>query len=285
MKFLMTLALLFLVGCGSTPYQDDYARYVNEIPGGEISEANFQFSFEGATLVDMRGIYQPDDSVGESQMMYHGGAGLVGMLAQVGTHSAIIQSQRAEKLLLEQEKANQQILPLIKVTQNIPLENLLGEYGAQYAQSETDAFQSIKVKPIFFSNHEMNTLSLKSIVWMTDEQQNEIRYKNLIQVYGPRLNQSQRNELLDGDQVQIQYVLSNMLKGTIYIIRNELTGKYTSADLKQETFLIKNETGVKAIRGTLVDEKCGYQIIRDIRSWYIAYPNPETTAHNFTTQC
>ncbi|NAW65915.1 hypothetical protein CAG70_02940 [Photobacterium halotolerans] len=284
-KFLLMLASLSLVGCGSTPYQDDYARHINNLPNGIISDSVFQFSFEGATLVDMRGKYQPDDSVDPTQIMYHGGAGVIGLLAQVGTYSALIQSQRTEKLLQEQEKANETILPLIELTKNIPLGNLVGEYGSHYSQTETPNAQTIRVKPIFFSNREMNKLSLKSIVWLPNEGYTDIRYKNLIQVYGPHLDESQRESILNGDQAQLADVLSSMLKGTIYIIRNELAGKYASAKSNQETFLFKNETGVKAIRGTVVEEKCGYQIIKDIRSWYIAYPKPETAMKNFSTKC
>ncbi|MBV7263621.1 hypothetical protein KCG43_16570 [Photobacterium sp. WH24] len=284
-KFLLMSASLSLVGCGSTPYQDDYARHINNLPNGTISDSVFQFSFEDATLVDMRGSYLPDDSVDPTQIMYHGGAGVIGLLAQVGTYSTLIQSQRTEKLVQEQEKANEKILPLIEVTKDIPLANLVGEYDSHHSQAETQNAQTIRVKPIFFSNREMNNLSLKSIVWLPNEGHTDVRYKNLIQVYGPHLDESQRESVLNGDQAQLVDVLSSMLKGTIYIIKNELTGKYTSAKTNQETFLIKNETGVKAIRGTVVEEKCGYQIIKDIRSWYIAYPKPETTMKNFSTQC
>ncbi|WP_330959710.1 hypothetical protein [Photobacterium sp. 53610] len=284
-QFLLTLTAVSLVGCGSTPYRDDYARYTNQLSNSTISESEFQFSFEDATFVDMRGVYLPDDSVDSTPMMYQGGAGVVGLLAQVGTHSAIIQSQRTEKLAQEQEKANQKILPLIDVTKDIPLAELVGEYGTSLFQVAPEMTQTFRVKPIFFSNTDMNKLSLKSIVWLPNEDNTDVTYKNLIQVYGPHLDESQRNAILNGDRKQLAQLLSSMLKGTIYIIKNELSGKYTSAKSKQQTFLIENDAGVEAIRGAVIEEKCGYQIIKDIRSWYIAYPKPETTLQNFTTQC
>ncbi|KDM92301.1 hypothetical protein [Photobacterium galatheae] len=282
--FLM-LTVLSLVGCGSTPYRDDYAQYTNQLSNGTISESGFQFSFEDATFVDMRGVYLPDDSIDSTQIMYQGAGGLVGLLAQIGTHSAIIQSQRTEKLVQEQEKANQKILSLIEVTKDIPLTTLIGEYDALLLQGDPQSAQTIRMKPIFFSNAEMNRLSLKSVVWLPNEGQNDVRYKNLIQIYGPTLDELQRNRILNGDREELAQILSSLLKGMIYIAKNELTGKYTSTEAKQQTFLIENDAGVKAIRGTVVEEKCGYQIIKDIRSWYMAYPKPATTMQNFKTQC
>ncbi|MFT4747230.1 MAG: hypothetical protein ACI8XG_001308 [Congregibacter sp.] len=39
--------------------------------------------------------------------MYQGGAGLIGLLAQIGTHAAIVNSNRDGKLSMAQEQANE----------------------------------------------------------------------------------------------------------------------------------------------------------------------------------
>jgi len=293
MRFLFIIFALGLVGCGSTPYRDDYAKHVNLIADNYYDDANFKFSFSENPNADLRGLYSQNDTVDATPILYQGGAGLAGLLVQIGTHSSIVQSQRNEKRAKEQEQANKPILPLINLTKEVPLIDLIGENSFQLVSLENAVSDTVKIKPIFFSNSDMTELSLKSIVWLPSQDKSKRRkqkfkYKNMIQVYSQRLNESQHKKLVNGDKGFLSEVLSSLLTTALYITKNELTGQYSKVKGPVQTFFIKDGSGEKVIRGSIVAEKCGYQIIQDIHSWFIAYPKPEVTAginNDFTAQC
>ncbi|PSW07545.1 hypothetical protein C9I89_02210 [Photobacterium lipolyticum] len=293
MRFLLIIFTITLIGCGSTPYRDDYAKHVNLIAGNHIDKANFKFSFAKNTNVDLRGLYLQNNTADASPMMYQGGAGLIGLLVQIGTHSSLVESERNEKLTKEQEQANKKILPLISMSKEISLIDLIGDYSFQLVSQENADPDTINIKPIFFSNSGMTKLSLKSIVWLplqekSNSRKQKLKYKNLIQVYSPKLTDSQSQKLIEGDSEYLSEVLSSLLKTALYITRNELTGQYYKIKNPSHTFVIEDDSSIKVIRGTVVEEKCEYQIIQDVHSWLIAYPKPEATSstdYDFTTEC
>ncbi len=105
MHFLMKInALLiissafFISGCAKTPYQDDYTQHVNKLSETHLS--NVDYRFEDSSKVDLRGIYVEDNDVQSAQLLYVGGAGIAGLVAQIGAHSSIVNSQRNESSLL-----------------------------------------------------------------------------------------------------------------------------------------------------------------------------------------
>ena len=296
MRFLFIFISLGLIGCGSTPYRDDYTKYVNLIPENYFDDSSFKFSFVTSQNVDLRGLYSQNDVVDSTPILYQGGPGLAGLAAvliQVGGHSSLVQHQRNEKLSREQEKANEPILPLINLTKELPLIDLLGKHRSQLVSTENDISEPINIKPIFFSNSDMTKLSLKSVVWLPFKDNNKgrkkkFKYKNLIQVYSQKLNKSQQEKLVNGDKEFISEVLSSLLTTAIHITKNELTGQYSKVKSPNQTFFIEDGSDKKVIRGSVVAETCGYQIIQDIHSWFIAYPKPEITTsinNDFTTQC
>lgn len=279
MRFLLMIFTITLIGCGSTPYRDDYAKHVNLIADNHIDKANFKFSFANNTNVDLRGLYLQNNTADASPMVYQGGAGLIGLLVQIGTHSSLVESERNNKLTKEQKQANKKILPLINKSKEILLIDLIGDYNFQLMSQENEDPDTINIKPIFFSNSDMTKLSLKSIVWFplqekSNSRKQKLKYKNLIQVYSPKLTDSQSQKLIEGDSEYLSEVLSSLLKTALYITRNELTGQYYKIKNPAHTFIIEDDSNIKVIRGSVVEEKCEYQIIQDVHSWLIAYPNP-----------
>lgn len=282
MRFLILFFALTLAGCGSTPYRDDYTKHVNLLATNYFNDTSFKFSFVKNQSVDLRGLYSQYDTVSASPVMYQGGGGLVGMLAQIGAHSSIIQSQRSDILAKEQEKANMPILPLINISKNMSLIELLENNHSLNFTLDSEASNTINIKPIFFSNSDMTEFSLTSIVWLLDKKKGKRRkqkyqYKNLIRVYSQKLNEAQRKKLANGDNRLLSNVLSSLLNTALFITKNELTGLYARVNNPMQTFIIKNDSGTKVIRGSIVAEKCGYQIIQDLHSWFIAYPKPESS--------
>ncbi len=277
MKLLFVILILSLAGCGSTPYSDDYVKQVNLVAENYFDDENFNFTFSENSNVDLRGLYSKNDGVGNTNMLYHGGAGLIGLLAQVGTHAYIVDSQRSHKLAKEQEIANNKILPLISLTKEMKLVDLVGTHRSSLVSSASVADDTINIKPIFFSNDDMTELSLKSIVWLplkkeSKQRKPKFKYKNLVQVYSNKLNESQQEKLINGDQLLLSEILSSLLTTAIYITKNELFSNYSKVKGPEKTFFINKGASKKVIRGSIVDEKCGYQIVKDIHFWFIAFP-------------
>jgi hypothetical protein len=274
MKLISIFIAIFLVGCGSTPYRDDYAKHVNLLEDRYFDDTNIKFSFMGSQSVDLRGLYQKNDTANASPILYQGGAGLIGLLAQIGAHSTIINSQRNEKLAQEQEQVNQSILPLINTSKTIMLADLVEEY--QSISQEDSTADTIRIKPIFFSNSDMTEFSLTSIVWLpfqeTKKKRQEFKYKNLIRVHSQKFSDSEQEKIANGDEKLLSEIFSSLLNTAIFMAKSELTGKYSKLNKPVETFILKGELNQKVIRGSIVAEKYGYQIIQDLHSWLIAYP-------------
>jgi hypothetical protein len=275
-----------LLGCGSTPYTDDYAKHINVVPKNHYNDDNFRFSFTSNTSVDLRGIYVSDDTANASPMVYFGGAGIVGMLAQIGTHSSIVNSQRNERLAFQQQEANTPILPLIDLANELPLNQLVGQYHSELVNDTPLDSDILTVKPIFFSNKEMTRLSLKSIVSLPitktkkTRKKQKFKYQNMIQVYAPKIEKTQSNDLLSKETDILSKTLASLLQTALHIAKSDLTGKFNTKHSEVKTFIIEEANKKKVIRGTLIAEQCGYQIIKDLHSWFIATPSdsePENT--------
>jgi hypothetical protein len=269
---------LIMVGCGSTPYQDDYTKHVNLLDNNYLTNENYKFSFADDDLsVDLRGLYSQNNTVVSTPIMYYGDAGIAGALVQLTTHSVIIQSQRDAKLASQQIEANQVIQPLINLSRDISLNDLIDEHRTNFVAFNQLATDTVVIKPIFFSLTDMSELSIKAIVWMPmpkDEQKRrqKFKYRNMIQVYSPKLTESQYQQILEGDKNLLTDILASLLKKTLDITEAALTGQYNNDNKKTQTFLINTESNNQVLRGSIAAEQCDYQVIQDIHYWFVAYP-------------
>ncbi|WJG08158.1 hypothetical protein [Aliiglaciecola sp. LCG003] len=274
MRCLIIAITLFFVGCASTPNRDDYAKHVNKVGGTFYNEDSFAFSFAENDNVELRGIHVRDDTAAESPILYQGGAGLIGLFAQIGAHAAIVNSSRNSMLSQAQEQANNQVQPLIEMVDGVSISSLVEQYRTNIVATDSITADTLMVKPIFLSNTEMNQLALKLVVWLPDENGGEkhLRYQNMIQIFGPKLTSEERDLMLQGDNSDIVNALSELLNTALHVVKKDLTGEYSEIDNPDQTFFIKQNNKIKVVRGSLVDEKCGFQIVQDLHSWYIGYP-------------
>ncbi len=269
--------ILTLVGCGSTPYTDDYTRHVNTLKQDHFTPATFKFGFDGNEMVDMRGDYQRHDEAAATPILYQGGGGVAGLLVQIGTHSSIINAERNSKREAEQLTANAQIQPLINLTKDIKLDSLLGELNHQRIPGDALTNDELHVRPIFFSNHNMTELSLKLIAWVPEKkvkrgQTKRFKYSNLVQVYAPALSNEDSIKLLEQDKTLVKKLLADMLSVAMGVVKKELTGGFSDTPLAAKTWFRESGGKKEVIRGSQVDETCGYQIIKNLRAWYIVLP-------------
>lgn len=282
MRIILILLIISISGC-SSPYRDDYAKHINLLKDQYIPKNDFTFHFNGQNNVDLRGVYSQENNTTSSGIAYHGGAGLAGMLVQIGTHAAIVNSQRNGKLSKEQEHANKSISILRDLAEDMQLVKLLDESDYENYSFENRNSDSLNITPIFFSNNDMTELSLKSIIWMTSDGSNKVKYKNIIQVYNRKLSEVEHEKLMNGNQEVLSQILSSLLKTTLYIAKNELSGEYTNKESVIQTILIKQNKKQKVIRGTVIAEKCGYQVIKNLHSWFIVYSKDQD--NNSINEC
>lgn len=293
MRVLITsLIFITLVGCVSAPYRDDYTSHINVV-SEHYRESDLRFSLADGDHVDIRGIYPQDDSTGASPIMYQGGAGLAGLVAQIGTHASIINSQRNTKLAEAQVRANEAISPLITTASELNLTNLVAQAGYKVLNPEEGSKAKVNIKPIFFASRDMNQLSLNLVVWIDGKGGSEgtkPKYQNLIQVFSPKLSGAQRLRLVEGDEKLLSEVMLPLIDTSLAVVAADLAGKYAAINRPDKTHLVEKHFGKKVVRGAVVDNKCDYVVIRDLRSWFIAHvPEPmladSKTVQSIQTEC
>lgn len=274
------LAVSFAVGCASTPYKDDYAKHVNLVGDMYQDDSAFAFSFDNVNNLELRGIYEVDDSVAESTIMYQGGAGLIGLFAQIGTHASIVNSSRNNKLAAQQTQANLQVSPLIEKAKSTILESLLTPELKQDLVNDDQQASLLKVKPIFFSNAAMDQVSLKLVAWIPNEKgrKHSLLYQNMIQIFGSTLTPQEQSRLLAIDDDFAQQTFATMLNTALNILKDDLSGQFRETPKMNKTFLVKQNNKNVVVRGTLIKQECDYQVIQNLHSWYVAFPKDNSSS-------
>ena len=283
-----TWACLFLlatlVGCNSTPYRDDYAKHVNTLKNAPMDANNFHVIFSDNAQVDLRALYDNDTTMGDSSILYQGGAGgagLIAMVAQIGIHSSIVSSQREERLTSLQDAANSQIQPLLKMVDGFLLSELLTPESESWFNSKTNiTTESLYVKPIFFSSTDMSQLSVKVVAWLPDpngSKKHPDRFKNLYHVVNAPLSDVEQAQLINGDKALLQSVLSDLLDTAMTIVYADTTGKFFDIKGSVKTYKLPKSEGIKVFRATKIADTCEHTIVRNLRQWLIALPKVQPT--------
>ena len=273
MRVLITsLIFISLVGCVSAPYRDDYTAHIDNI-SEYYAEETISFVLVGEESPDIRGTYSNDDTTASSPILYQGVGGLAGLIAQIGTHASIINSQRNSKLAEAQALADAEIEPLINAANEIKLSGLI-DVEISGSDENLSVPTVVKVKPIFFAASSMDKISLNMIVWIDKKGSTDgdkPKYQNLIQVFGKRLSNEQREILAKGDKKLLSEIMASLVNTALQIAKADLTGKYANISTPEKTHLVEKLTGERVVRGSVVDQTCEYVVIRDIHSWFIAH--------------
>ncbi|MDP5032236.1 hypothetical protein [Paraglaciecola sp.] len=273
-RFTFLVFIMVLAGCGSTPYRDDYTKHVNLVKNQFNEPSSLTFTFDGGDSVDLRGHYDGDDEVGQTAILYQGGAGLVGLIAQIGLHASLVDSTRDDKLAVAQQEANAQIQTLIDQVQRLSLPLLLDDMGENLVTRDTVNTQTLRLRPIFFSKPDMSQLMLKLVAWIPHPKggKNTSLYQNMIEVHGGKFAAV---TALDDNTKQgdvLAQSLAVMLKKALQIALNDVTGVYQKSNGAQASFFIEQNNKTRVIRGSVVEENCDYQVVQDLHSWFIAIP-------------
>lgn len=282
-KIILTLFVMSaLSACNSTPYRDDYAQHVQLKPTHQMQLSDITIQFEEAEFVELRGLYNHDDAMSGSAIMYDGSAGLAGMLVQIGAHAVMVNSGRDNKLSAQQKQANKNIQLLLDRTGQLPLSTLVNNDSIVVAAAQSGD-NTLRIKPIFFSNPKMSRLSLKLVAWLpnTDKKANlkksPFRYQNMVHIYG-LLPESDDSVLLDITADELTESYRHLFNTAIAIVKQDVTGKFKLTDAKAQSFILKQDFRNTVIRGKLAAEDCNYQIVKNLRNWFIAIPKATANA-------
>ncbi|MFT4747229.1 MAG: hypothetical protein ACI8XG_001307 [Congregibacter sp.] len=158
--------------------------------------------------------------------------------------------------------------------------SLLGKYSSELVSADTATKDTLIVRPIFFSNSAMNQLSLKLVAWIPSGEKARKRqflYQNMVEVYGPSFDDIERQNLLLNTDGMLTSKLSKLLQTALHAVSNDLKGVYGRVDTANKTYFIKQDTKNKPVRGSLVDENCGYLVFQDLHPWLIAFSVQDAT--------
>ena len=265
-----------LTACNSTPYRDDFAQHVQLNPTNQLQLSDITIQFDDTKFVELRGLYNQDDAMSGTGIMYDGSAGLAGMLVQIGAHAAMINSGRDSKLSAQQEKANRNIQLLLDRTGQLPLTTIIDDKNVLVTAAQSGD-NTLRIKPIFFSNAKMSRLSLKLVAWLpnTDKKANlkksPFRYQNMVHIYGP-LPENDDSVLLDITAEELNEAYRHLFNSAIAIVKQDVSGQFSLSEAKTQSFILKQDFRNTVIRGKLAAENCNYQIVKNLRNWFIAIP-------------
>ena len=81
------------------------------------------------------------------------------------------------------------------------------------------------------------------------------------------------------EEFQINLTTTDIMKmRSIAIVKQDVTGKFKLTDAKAQSFILKQDFRNTVIRGKLAAEDCNYQIVKNLRNWFIAIPKATANA-------
>ncbi|WP_100656920.1 hypothetical protein [Alteromonas flava] len=279
MKYWLVFGLLLVVaGCGSTPVRDGYAHHINLLNSSSLNTKALNLQFIDVDKIDVRGVYDKNDTVGDSTVLYQGGAGVVGLIAQVGIHSAMVNSQRNKRLDAAQKAANDAIAPLIQEVSDMSLLGLVSPSLQNAFQTTQHGEPTITLEPIFYSSQDMQRLSLNMIVSLTQVNSakpnaRKVLYRNLVKVHAPVTDGLFDQRANKVDKSLLERTSAAILNTAIKIAVDDISGKFSEVNGSDRSFVFKDGEANRIIRGVKVAERCGFDVIRNLHQWYVAIPS------------
>ncbi|KZN67564.1 hypothetical protein [Pseudoalteromonas luteoviolacea] len=288
-KLLVSLVTIAaLTGCKS-PKRDDYVVAKSLNKDDVIEQSAFKFYLDTSAPVEIRGEYSHDRSIDGSQVLYYGTPGAA--LVQVFSHAAINSSLKEQKLKEQQEEANRYIQPLIEASKqvtHVTLTQGMSDYLVRQLPVAGD--KTVHVRPIFFSNQDMNKLSLKLIAWIekpkssktkSRKKLNNLMYQNIIEVHGSTWGDELATQLMEG-QADISEQYEALFVRAVDSLKKDLSGTYVLTP-PQQTLHIKKKNNKQFLRASVIEQSCEYVVIKNLRNWILHYPASYVT--NIQNQC
>lgn len=285
-KLVTVIVGLVLVGCSSAPKNPGYVKHVNTLNYANFSPDKINFVLPSQPQVSLEAVYDRSATGTAPLAVYDGSAGLIGVFVQAGMQSSAVQSQRNKIRTEAQKKANSQIQPLIESAKGIETVSLLGDYVNKVVPESAKTATSVFVNPLFYSETDFSKLSMKLVFWIpkTAEQlkkskkskrknRSQNQYNNLVQVFSDTISESEAALLAEGDQTVLHEKMTAMLQQGLQIVEKELAGNYSQVESKMKTIVIEEGSSKRVVRGKVVDNICGIEVVQNLHSWFVAVPS------------
>lgn len=286
----ITALSLALAGCSSTPKTNDYTQYTHNALAAHIDY--FAVEMTNQKALDFRGIYDPNNTVEGSQILYAGvgtsGAGIAAsVLTQIFLHEGINNTAQRKKLQAQQRKANLALTPIQEKLATLTPEMLTHaatDYG--FENTATQEYR-LKTTPVFFFSQDLTTLSIKNVVTLvktagdnTEQEKKKSKkkgatdsiYENLIEVHHVHFPKEDTAAYINTlSNAELQHIVQTLYKQSIELAINDINGLGLK-DKPEQSFKIYNGTDLQLERGKLFKEDCDKHILQNLRGWLIAYP-------------
>lgn len=281
-KFCLLLAIaVIIVGCKSTQ-RDDYSSYSSNQTVGAESPDIWLIELDYNKQIDLRGIYNSNDTIEQNSILYGGQAGIIGMLVQVAAHSAINSSLQNDKLAEQQHSANRLLLPLQDTLSAINQQVLEHEselYTFTNVDDETNETAKLISYPIFYLTQDATMLSIKHVVKLIKNGRRKPLYENLIEVISsPILGDEPLDSLKAENGLMLKEVLINLYQESLNLAVKDYSGRFDGRVRKQKTHKFTHGKLRRVERGLTLEAGCTNRVIRNLRGWLVAY-HFEATEH------
>jgi hypothetical protein len=281
-SLVITITLLILLsGCKSTAKSDDYVQFTQLSGNAYELDSLPVFLLKNSEKIDIRGEYNVSNAVDSAGILYQGGAGIAGLLAQIATHAVINDNVRDGQLSAAQSDANKVLQPISHLIADMDTAHITVEDAEEYSLAipSVTSGEHIKSRPIFFVAANFSSISLKNIVWIDGvsaskrKSKNKYKYSNLIQVSSRKFTNEEKKALLEPENADfLKKELQNLFHESLTIASREVKGNYRNSKNKMETFRLLGSSSKRYFRAEKVDTINDKLIVRNLRSWLVAMP-------------
>ncbi len=279
MKKIITLliSVAFVIGCGSTQ-RTDYVTYLSSdtLPGTHALTVSLPMDKN----IDLRGIYNGNNTIQQNAVFYAADAGLVGLFAQIITHAAINANLQDLKLAKQQQQANGILLPLESIMRQLKQASLIHE-SIRYQFQLNDQLENnapLMSYPIFYMSQDKKTISIKHLVKVHNKNQKKLIYENLIEIItSPIISDDPIGSFSHDNGKLLKEILLGLYKDSLDLAVSDYSGELVSSKNNQKTHKFYHGINKRVERGTTIESRCNSHIIRNLRGWIISYPDKKNS--------
>jgi hypothetical protein len=275
MRYFPIFLAAILSACASQKH-DDYTKYQILETNLDYSKKNFVIQVDKKKSVDFRGIYNTDQSVEHGPIMYEGGAGAGGFLAQVLVHAAISSNMQNNKLSQQETQANKILSPFKTTIENLSQESLIHESNLYHFEDNPDDNDIILTSnPIFFLSQDMTSITLKNIISAKQKNSKNVIYDNLVEVISKELPSKEIIEKFNENKGEsIKKMTRELYQHSLMLALSDLKGNYDTSETPHKNFRFKQGKKSRFERGASIEQNEDTSTIRNLRGWLISYPSP-----------
>lgn len=273
-KHLTTIALIALISaCASTPPASYKAT---QTPSHHQDQA-LALDLDPSTPLSIHGVFVGDVSKLTPAILYQGGAGAAGFLAQIAVHGGMASSAQKAREQKIQDAADEFLAPIRNELSMLTLADLRSEkINALFTATDTaDAALIVTPEPIFFVAQNKKSLTLLSSIEVTTNQKKpNSLYINRIELTVPITPEMMPQAPWNTAQRAIfVHKLQSMLQNALHIARLDFHGKLAPLEhAKARNHRYHQGEKLRVERGTEIHTSAKLTIIRNLRGWIVAFP-------------